>query len=597
MIRNVFTRALHVTLLTIAAASLLVGCIPAGAGSDSPANQDDGGTSGSTASENLRNMPEPGVALPASLAAGGDSASNNTIRALATGDITEVSVRTIPDVKANGWYEMNQKTEVSQMLTLFLNEVREIASERELEFDTVYALGERDFWDGSYDMGTMKLTGTSADDFTVWWYPKPFAAWDTYIQLDILRTGDDWRVEMLSTIIQGPDHPFGEEGTTFDYAFYDTATGESSISYAFEPVDGSTGTRDYARATPRGDGSITFVSRGQYAYQDGSVTTEAVAGWGDDTQGGVIATYNDDGREMAMKEFYNQNGGLIQQAWGESSLDTEWLSWIDSTTSQNLADLSFDPALPGAPNGVSLFYFWNETDSSTEIWASIDGDFSDNDNVQLSGDVWNVYYRAGSDWTAGDTVYNWNGDESLTVDLNGGESVTGWRVSYTKGYQVPEAEAVFGGSYYFRNQFPLKTLLPLADSYEGKTVLREEGDTFTSEDGSDSWTDYTYFIDVNDNDVLDQGGENDDIRLDNVWLNENWTWNPETDEIAVVRAPFFSTTGTNLPSYFTAPDQTTIATIETEIDDAYSEGIAEISLDDLPIQDISEFPQFDDMRD
>jgi hypothetical protein len=542
-------------------------------------------------------MPEPTVTLPASLAAGGTSASSNTIGALAMGDITEVSIQTIPDVKANGWYEMKETTEVSEMLTAFVTELRQIATERELEFDTVYTLGEREFFDGSYDMGNMKLTGTNADDFTVWWYPKPFAAWDSYIRLDILRSGDDWEVEMLSTFIQGLDDPFGEPGTKYDYAYYNTATGDSALSYVYEPLDGSVGWRDYARATPGADGSITFVSRGQYAYDDGAVTTEATAGWGNDEWGGVIATYDDNGRDMAMKEFYNQSGGLIQQAWGESTLDTDWLSWIDPETSQNLADPALGLGLSAAPENVYLFAHWNG--SANEVWVSLDDDFSDTDNVSLGTNVWDVYYKAGSTWAGGDTVYNWDGDGDLTANPNGSGEVSGWRTSFSKGYEVPAAETVFGSSYYFRNQFPLKTLLPLSGDYAENSVRREEGATGTDVwDGEEyTWTHYTYFIDLNDNGSLDQGGENDDIRLDNVWLNENWIWDPETDEITIVKAPFLSTTGTNLPSYFSAPDQATITAIETEIDAAYSAGMSEISLDDLPVQDISDRPEFADLRD
>jgi len=596
MTNHVYGRISRLTVLVLIAGALLGGCNLFGSSSDSPAGPAGGGGSGSTASQNLQNMPKPTVTLPASLAAGGASASSNTIGALAMGDIAEVTIQTLPDVKANGWYELKDKTEVSEMLTAFVTELRQIASERELEFDTVYTLGQRDFYDGNYDMGNMKLTGVSADDFTVWWYPKPFAAWDSYIRLDILRTGDEWEVEMLSTFIQGPDDPFGEPGTKYDYAYYNTASGDSSLAYVYELIDGSIGRRDYARSTPGDDGSITFVSRGQYASDDGAVTTEATAGWGNDEWGGVIATYDDAGRDMAMKEFYNQNGGLIQQAWGESTLDTDWLSWIDEATSQNLADLTFDPALSAAPDNVYLFYHWNG--SGHEVWVSLDDDFSDSDNVKLDGtDIWNVYYKADTTWSAGDTVYNWDGDGSLTANPDGDGDVSGWRVSYRKGYEVPAAQTIFDGSYYLRNQFPLKTLLPLAGAYEENTVRREEGETgtYTWDEEEYSYTHYTYFIDANDSGTLDR--ENGDVILDNVWLNENWIWDPETDEITIVKAPFLSTTGTNLPSYLSAPDQTVIAGIESEIDAAYTAGMSEISLDDLPIQDISDRPEFADLRD
>jgi hypothetical protein len=208
-----------------------------------------------------------------------------------------------------------------------------------------------------------------------------------------------------------------------------------------------------------------------------------------------------------------------------------------------------------------------------------------------------VYYKADTTWSAGDTVYNWDGDGSLTANPDGDGDVSGWRVSYRKGYEVPAAQTIFDGSYYLRNQFPLKTLLPLAGAYEENTVRREEGETgtYTWDEEEYSYTHYTYFIDANDSGTLDR--ENGDVILDNVWLNENWIWDPETDEITIVKAPFLSTTGTNLPSYLSAPDQTVIAGIESEIDAAYTAGMSEISLDDLPIQDISDRPEFADLRD
>lgn len=493
---------------------------------------------------------------------------------------------------------MRAASQPNELLKAFITEVRQIAAERELEFDHVYEFGTREFYDGTYDMGHMKLTGNGPNDFVVWWYPEPFDTWNTHIRLDVIRDGDDWEVEMRTTIIKEPGGPWNEEGTSYDYAYFNTATEESRQAYRFDSADGTTPGLNYTLSRPNQDGSITFVSKERF-YSDwsDSMVTEERVGWGDDTQGGVIATGEEGESSYAAKEFYDQNGGLVQQSWGEKTLDTSWLSWIDESAaeSKNLADSSV-LGLSAAADTVYVFRTW-DTDGNPQSYLSTESDFSGDVDGPIGSDVWDVYYKSGTEWGADDAVYNWDAGEEATLNVDGTDE-SGWLTTYSIGYQVPAPEQIFGGEYYLRNQFPFKQLLPLQGAYEGKTVRRKEGETYTDSSGDETWTwtDYEYFIDDNDNAQLDEGNDATDLRLNNVWMSTSYTWNPDTDEETVVKAPFFSTTGTNLPSYFSVPDQSFIGEVEQKIDNAYSDALADLSLNDVPTEDISDSPQFDDLR-
>ncbi|MFP4331627.1 MAG: hypothetical protein ACLFP6_13005 [Spirochaetaceae bacterium] len=587
---------LGMAALVVAMAIGATGCIQNGAGSitDSP---DDGGGGSTTVSSNLREMPEPGVALPASLSAGGTGTSASSIGASAVGEVVDVERSGLSDVRAQGWYDVVEASEPSGLLTAFVTEIRELASERELEFDTIYSLSEREFYNGRYDMGTMMITGTSADEFTVWWHPEPFDTWDTHIQLNVKRTGTEWETEMLTTIVESEGEATssdGVPGTAREYAYFNSATGESVQAYAFDPVDQTPPSghdhpvgywREISRSHSSG-GTVTFVSRDEQTYKyDGSTFSDSGArvGWGNDTTGGVIATGTDDRGGYAAKEYYDENGGLIQRSRGETTLDTDWLSWLDG--GHNVAD-----SLGSAPDTIYAFEYWNVDEY--KVFISEDADFSDSDNHDVTDDSWNFFYRQGTDWQAGDAVYDWDGSEDHTVDLNGDGETEGRLVTFSKGYEVPASEAVFDGNYYFRNEFPLKSLLPIQGAFADEPLRRHQGETYEEDWGS--WTDYTYFFDLDNDNKLDHGGT--DHILSNVFMNESWTWAPDAVEATIVKAPFFSTTGTNLPSYFSVPDQSLVTTVESRIDDAYETRIAALDLTDLPVEDISGRPQFDELK-
>ncbi len=553
-----------------------------------------GSPSDSPASRTLRDMPEIEAQLPASLASGGTTGSGS-VAAAAVDDVTEVVASQIPDVKAQGWYDMKDAAGLDFLTEAFVDELREIADERALDFNTVYTIGQRDFVDGQYDLGRLKLLG-SENDMTVYWFARPFPGTGFWARIHIVKSGDDWSV--TATMNQYSDASSGwGESTLLSYADFDTATGESLLLLDDTFTDPGFGTERWQEITvsvPNSDGSLTVLS--EYALDGDAGWSEMRIGWGDDSMGGVLGI-GEDG-SSAFKEFYDGNGSLLQQSWGYDSLLAGGISWIESE-GFNLADVAgFSPA----PNTVYVFSVWNGVNDARYVSADNALDVVTDTEI---GQTWGLYYKGGDFWASGDALYNWNSGDAYD---DGDLSTWVWREEYTLGYQVPTADSFFGGSYYFEDRYPFKHLLPLVDPFAGNTVRKKEGETFSDswidEDSGEtetwSWTDYQYFIDVDDDGALDPGGENPDVILDGVWMSENWVWDSANQQEIKVRAPFLTTTGGNLPGYFdfVEANQEIVDAVELRITDIYDTDFAGLSFDAYSsnLEDIRNAPEFDDVE-
>ncbi len=586
-----FRLAFHLLFLPLSAAIILslAGCSLLG--SDSGGGGGSGGSGGSVATQNLRELPEVEAQLPASLSAAGSGGSASaSVIAMAQGDVTTVSASALPDVKAQGWYDMKDAAGLDFLSEAFLDELREIANEQELDFGVVYDLGVRDFMEADFDLGNLKLAG-SDNDLTVYWYAEPTyletgTSFTFWARIRIVRNGDDWTV--TANFEQG-----GAESGKI-YANFATATGESLFLSRFsgsDPESGPYSYEDITQSIPNDDGSLTILS----GYSDGSGGWgETRIGWGDDTMGGVIGVGNWGSDSYASQEYYNGDGSLLQQSWGTTAISAGGISWVEGWGFNIISSFEIAPA------EVWLFDVW-ESGTLTQ-YVSSDNVLDTGTDTQLTSQAYTPYFKAGSSWAEGDAVYNWS-ESSTYIIVDAPPSTSVWRTKYEIGYQIPARKTIFGGSYYFEDRYPLKHLLPLTGVYDGKSVIREEGttwnDTWTDADGKEqswSWTSYSYYIDVDDDGAVDT----DDVFMDGVWLSENYVWDFANQREIVVKAPFLTTTGGKLPAYlaFSSQNQTLVDAIETKILSIYDNDLPSLSVSahEDKLEDLSSLSEFDDVE-
>lgn len=596
MKRNILRRVIPTAAIVLAAAALTA-CPGGGAG----------GSTASVASRNLQEMPRLEAQLPASLAAGGSSSSSSIVAPRAAGDISELVAANLPDVKAQGWYDMKDAAGLDFMTEAFIEELKEIAEENTgLSFNTVYPVGDRQFIDGTYDMGSLRLTGTD-NDMTVWWYANPSEPGldvDFYARINIQREGglagssDTWKVEANFTLFEA-DSSFGNT-TAKLYMSFDTATGDSVRLSSFSGSSGGTPFEfnDITVSKRNSDNSLTVLS----AFGDGgSLDGEVRIGWGDDAKGGVIGIGSWGGWSFASQEFYNGSGSLIKQSWGTSELFDDGISWVE--------DFGYNIRLAGITSPPDTLYVFHHNDGTTDKRIlSTNTTRGDGDDVELPADKYDLYFKAdttvGGSWASGDARYDWSDGEWV-------ESQSHYQETYSKGYVVPGATSFLGGSYYLEDRYPLKHLLPLTGTrFDGKKLMQLEGDTYqdtwsdpdSGESYDWSWTEYTYFIDMDGDRALDEFGSNPDVILDGVWMSENWIWDSANETEIVTKAPFYNTSG-SLPSYFgfSQANKDIVTDVETRITTIYNNELSSLSVADyssnlVDLSNATSYPQFDDLK-
>ncbi|MCG8477903.1 MAG: hypothetical protein MI724_02320 [Spirochaetales bacterium] len=255
------------------------------------------------------------------------------------------------------------------------------------------------------------------------------------------------------------------------------------------------------------------------------------------------------------------------------------------------------------PETVYIFSVWNNAMGTGSRYVSADDSLEPLADVAMVNE-YDVYYKGAAQWDAGDAVYYWNS----SAEYDDGDADTFvWREVYMIGYQVPSAVQIFGGTYYFEDRYPLKHLLPLTGAYAGNAIKREEGETFSDtwqddegEEHSWSWTDYRYFIDVNGDNALNEGGQNLDVRLDNVRANEFWIWDNEAFEEIKVTAPVVASSSGRLPGYFgfRSTDQAIVDAVGARIDDIFNNEFGNLSFDDYrsSLEDLDILAAFDDVE-
>ncbi|MFW5685405.1 MAG: hypothetical protein ACOC0O_02020, partial [Spirochaetota bacterium] len=332
-----------------------------------------------------------------------------------------------------------------------------------------------------------------------------------------------------------------------------------------------------SHAAPNSDGSFSVLTK--------SNSGSGVA-WGDDTMGGILAKSTYDSQVSAYSEFYGADGALISRSWGDNDLSRTWFPPEGERFNlANLAELGGTQPLEFWVKDVDSDGYQDSYSLDGTNWSSLAG-------YDQSTQWWFVWVATDGVLTEGDTEYYWS-------DWDAEKNAT----RLIAGYQVPAAETFLGESLYMSHTYPLKRLLPLADTYSDYAVAREEGEThtwtWTDWDGvshDESWTSYQYFL---DNQSAGSANVQDeyDIQLPEVHLDTMYFYDHLEDRYAQVKAPMVRVDGA-LPDYYTFSDQTTVDDVTTRIMSIYDNELAAMSLADYTalLVDLSADPRFDELK-
>lgn len=83
-------------------------------------------------------------------------------------------------------------------------------------------------------------------------------------------------------------------------------------------------------------------------------------------------------------------------------------------------------------------------------------------------------------------------------------------------------------------------------------------------------------------------------------MSENWVWDSANQQEIKIKAPFLTTSGTNLPGYFafSGANQTIVSDVETRITNIYNSDFAGLDFNSYSsnLEDIRDAPEFDDVE-
>lgn len=521
----------------------------------------------------VKEMPELTVQLPASLSADTtDAASRSAARAV--GDTVTVEATSLEPVRSQGWYQLQSQVGMDMTLKLFLDVVKATIPDDAVD-GTVVTTGvlnagdfDPEFGDMEIDFGSYRVSGDGTSVVIYWYfemmsYEDPSTNDEYYCRITTSEGTEGYEAEFLvsGTMLGVPD-------AMNYYSYFNEATGESVSFDRFDEWS-------YVRVSyPNEDGSFTALVKG---------SNHTSVAWGDDLVGGILSKSSWEGDVSVWSEFYAGGGELISAAWGDSGLDSFWFP--PASEAFNLATLG-------------------HTEAPQEFWYRYDSGAGEYQYRTSLAEPWEELsgYDPNTQWffvwavdpanpTSGDAEYFWN-----DWDPDNGSSLT-------IGFQIPEAVQYLGETIYQTTRYPLRRLLPLAPEYDGYAIRRLEGETYTWEwqdwDGvtqTDSWTDYTYYLDS-----LTDGTPNEideaDVDLRNVHLSEMYYWDPAAGRYTKVKAPIVQVSG-DVPSYFSFTDGDTVATIEARINSIYEDELVTLSVDAYAdrLLPLHEDPVFDALR-
>jgi len=521
-------------------------------------------------SATLSSLPEFQVLLPDSL-----SVSNRESEiSRNAGDISTITSENLDAVKSQGWYDMKDNIGMDTTTKMFLEMLRDYAKDHEITMGEAFSMGVQTVStsEGSLDMGKIIVDGNSDEDFVVYWYiPYPASLMNPeetgiipyYIFMDVDKTSGTYEVSMdVYFTIPASLTPFlSEDLELYMTTSFNEDTGESLMA------QNSLFYNVVKKSVPNSsDDSYTIMIK---EFDQTGIINGMTIGWGDNTKGGLASRWNENYIDV---EFYNGQGHLIKKSHGSKS---RYTSWLDYYTDDTEYYINLSPNHSSAPDQV--FLRWNTEDSQYEYSL-------DNSNfTALSGisSVNTFYFKADSEWSYGDCIYT-------VVSRN---SDTGIR-TYAKNYVVPEQETFMGESYFMDNQYPLKNLLPLHGDYSDFNLLAKEGNTYSevwtyyeNEEEIEenwSWTDYDYFIDINNNQLLDYS---DDIVINGISFQDVYIWDNNSGDYTIESGAFYLLTETQtLPAYlhFSEENQDSVDLIGAKLTEIYnSSEFSDFALDEV----------------
>ena len=521
----------------------------------------------------VQNMPELRANLPASLST--DTGTNDSTRSIsrAMGDVVTVEASNLESVRSSGWAELQRQTGVEPNTKAVL-EVVKLTIPNDVQDGDIVTAGLIDLADvipGAQskivDFGKYRVTGSSTSASLEWFftmdqgYSEPLLV-DYYLVLVVSYDGSDYRVELTGNMATE------EWGTSAIYASFDSGSSESVLAQSVGGYSGVT------HAAPNSDGSFSVLMK--------SDTGSSVA-WGNDTMGGILSKYAYETSVYAYGEFYGADGALISRSWGDNDLSRIWfppeeerfnLQTLEATAPSEfwIKDTSGDGA-------------WDSYSTDGTTWPTLTG-YDPNSHWSI------VWVESDGVLTEGDTEYYW-------TDWDNAKSAT----RMTAGYQVPAAETFLGEPLFMSYMYPLKRLLPLADTHADYNVAREEGETQTGswtdwegETHEESWTSYQYFLDHQSAGTQGDLDEND-LHLPEVNFEEMYYYDADSGRYAMVEAPMVRVDG-ELPAYYTFSDQSIVDSVTAEIMSIYDNELADMSLADYEafLVDLSGDPRFDELK-
>lgn len=564
-------------LLIFSGILLVAGCSMQPAGNNNKA-----GTLG-TLNDIIANIPEYTVDMPKSLQVKAPEQRRPASRA--EGDIKVYNGDNLESLKAQGWYDLQIYTGNTN-LNAALDILKKYAEQNVIISGVPFELGVWDYEGLAYNMGKNLDCGKAVvyqNEHSIeilWHFTLVIEADGTaneypcYYHFSLINNGDDdYKIEVVSENkwLSFTDNPF--------MLYMSYGTNMNPIIVSSQPIDESTDNLMMLKCYNNTDGSLCYMNRlifsfGEYHY----------IGWGNDSNGGLMTKYVYENSTSMRVEYYDGNGDLLCNTDYDDEVDS-WRFETSYGTKINIYDYH--------PQSTPEVIYIKDGYSAKEILLSFDKvTFI---SIPVEGNAFYDYvWKQGAEWTTGDAGYSFEASEKIN-DI-------GFVSEYRIGYVAPEQEEVFGTQFYTNYEYPLKRLLPLTEKYDNYQLVELEGETrvtsWTDEDGEEqtlSFTDYSYFLDYNNNLLLDETG---DIFLNNIDMKKVYLVDYVNDwKSTQIKAPFVYSSGT-LPSYFNFTEQESVDKIKAQLISLFNNDFQNLSIDDYThrLQKISTNPLFDNLK-
>lgn len=526
-----------------------------------------------TINSTLSSLPDLKLKLPKSLSL--ESSDTSRTMSRNAGTVTDLTTANVGSVKSESWMSLQQGNGLIPFLNRAFAIIADYAKHTTIVEGQAFTLpvtnaqlasmigcGENDLG-GITVQNKFLVTGQDPRDYCLYALVTIGITQGTSTQQMVVRC----KIHLLTpetgsrTIQMLLDCDAGSDMSMRVYADIDATTGACTMVNGSE-TNGTVDTTSMGVMLSEvgDDGSITDIN----ASTSGGNSYYHVA-YGNDAAGGIASvnswTFRDcDGKDVQSdnywSEYYDGSGDIIYRSNGSSTL---WYAPSTANATNLYADLGSPDA---APEKLFIRYTWSP---SSTVEVSTDYDTKQGNatwkTIAPGQDCWGWYCMQGSNWASGDTYYYWQGCEQATDN-----------VIYTlyAGFKVPEAISFDGKSYYMTNEYPLRNLLPITDSYKGSYTLKQkEGETtsgtWNDSDGNTyswSFTNYDYWLENatplneasdidNCNDSAGDINLNDKLQQYDVYYYSNGT-------MSKIRSYFFRTT-TTLPPYFSNPDPANLA--------------------------------------